>query len=34
LISYFVLLIKIYETSAMASERLERIKTISEHGEL
>jgi len=27
-------LIKIYETSAMASERLERIKTISEHGEL
>jgi len=34
LISYFVLLIKIYETSAMASERLERIKTISEHSEL
>nr|WP_294873781.1 AI-2E family transporter [uncultured Pedobacter sp.] len=34
LISYFVLLIKIYETSAMASERLERIKTISEPGEL
>lgn len=34
LLSYFVLLIKIYETSAMASERLERIKTISEHEEL
>lgn len=34
LLSYFVLLIKIYETSAMASERLERIKTISEPGEL
>jgi predicted PurR-regulated permease PerM len=31
LLSYFILLIKIYETSAMASERLERIKTISEH---
>ncbi len=30
LISWFILLIKIYETSAMASERLERIKTISE----
>lgn len=30
LLSYFILLIKIYETSAMASERLERIKTISE----
>ncbi|WP_432712273.1 AI-2E family transporter [Pedobacter sp.] len=29
LLSYFILLIKIYETSAMASERLERIKTIS-----
>lgn len=28
LLSYFVLLIKIYETSALASERLERIKTI------
>ncbi|MET3113148.1 putative PurR-regulated permease PerM [Pedobacter sp. CG_S7] len=28
LLSYFILLIKIYETSAMASERLERIKTI------
>lgn len=34
LLSYFVLLIKIYETSAMASERLERIKTISEAEEL
>ncbi|WP_316810596.1 AI-2E family transporter [Pedobacter heparinus] len=34
LLSYFILLIKIYETSAMASERLERIKTISEHDEL
>ncbi|TKC05009.1 AI-2E family transporter [Pedobacter frigoris] len=34
LLSYFVLLIKIYETSAMASERLERIKTISDQGEL
>lgn len=34
LLSYFILLIKIYETSAMASERLERIKTISEQGEL
>ncbi|WEK19262.1 MAG: AI-2E family transporter [Candidatus Pedobacter colombiensis] len=31
LLSYFILLIKIYETSSMASERLERIKTISEH---
>ncbi|RZK77995.1 MAG: AI-2E family transporter [Pedobacter sp.] len=31
LLSWFVLLVKIYETSAMASERLERIKTISEH---
>lgn len=31
LLSYFILLVKIYETSAMASERLERIKTISEH---
>ncbi|RZK20483.1 MAG: AI-2E family transporter [Flavobacterium sp.] len=30
LLSYFILLIKIYETSAMASERLEKIKTISE----
>lgn len=34
LLSYFILLIKIYETSAMASERLERIKTISEQEEL
>jgi predicted PurR-regulated permease PerM len=34
LLSYFILLIKIYETSAMASERLERIKTISEADEL
>lgn len=34
LLSYFILLIKIYETSAMASERLERIKTISEAEEL
>lgn len=34
LLSYFILLIKIYETSSMASERLERIKTISEHDEL
>lgn len=34
LLSYFVLLIKIYETSAMASERLERIKTISDQDEL
>ncbi|EDM36401.1 hypothetical protein PBAL39_11872 [Pedobacter sp. BAL39] len=31
LLSYFILLVKIYETSAMATERLERIKTISEH---
>jgi predicted PurR-regulated permease PerM len=31
LLSWFILLIKIYETSAMASGRLERIKTISEH---
>lgn len=30
LLSYFILLIRIYETSAMATERLERIKTISE----
>lgn len=28
LLSYFILLIKIYETSALATERLERIKTI------
>lgn len=34
LLSYFILLIKIYETSAMATERLERIKTISESDEL
>lgn len=34
LLSYFILLIKIYETSAMASERLERIKTISGAEEL
>jgi len=34
LLSYFILLIRIYETSAMASERLERIKTISDAEEL
>lgn len=34
LLSYFILLIKIYETSSMATERLERIKTISEPSEL
>jgi predicted PurR-regulated permease PerM len=34
LLSYFFLLIRIYETSSMASERLERIKTIHEHDEL
>lgn len=34
LLSYFILLIKIYETSAMASERLERIKTISDQESL
>ncbi|MGY4383293.1 putative PurR-regulated permease PerM [Pedobacter sp. UYP24] len=34
LISWFILLLKIYETSAMASERLERIKTISEQDSL
>lgn len=34
LLSYFILLIKIYETSSMASERLERIKTISEEDKL
>lgn len=34
LLSYFFLLIKIYETSSMASERLERIKTIHEEDEL
>lgn len=31
LLSSFFLLIKIYETSSLASERLERIKTINEH---
>ncbi|WP_443945070.1 AI-2E family transporter [Pedobacter sp. AW1-32] len=34
LLSYFILLIKIYESSTLASERLERIKTINEHNEL
>lgn len=34
LLSYFVLLVKIYETSSLASERLERIKTISDQEEL
>jgi predicted PurR-regulated permease PerM len=34
LLSYFFLLIKIYETSSMATERLERIKTNHEHDEL
>jgi len=34
LFSYFFLLIRIYEKSAKASERLERIKTIQEHDEL
>lgn len=34
LLSYFILLIKIYETSSMATERLERIKTIHEDEEL
>ena len=34
LLSYFFLLIKIYETSAMATERLERIKTNHEQEEL
>ena len=34
LLSYFILMVKIYETSAMASERLERIKTISEQESL
>ena len=34
LFSYFFLLIRIYETSAKASERLERIKTIQEQEEL
>jgi len=34
LLSYFVLVVKIYETSALASDRMERIKTISETQEL
>ncbi|WP_231460614.1 AI-2E family transporter [Pedobacter sp. Leaf132] len=34
LLSYFILLIKIYETSTLASERLERIKTNNEQIEL
>lgn len=34
LISYFILLVKIYETSTLASERLERIKTNNELNEL
>jgi predicted PurR-regulated permease PerM len=34
LLSYFILLVKIYETSTLASERLERIKTNDEHSEL
>lgn len=34
LLSYFILLVKIYETSTLASERLERIKTNNEHNEL
>jgi predicted PurR-regulated permease PerM len=34
LLSYFILVVKIYETSALASDRLERIKTISENQEL
>jgi len=34
LLSYFILLIKIYESSTLASERLERIKTNNEHNEL
>lgn len=33
LLSYFILLVRIYETSALASERLERIKTIPEEDE-
>ncbi len=33
LLSYFILLIRIYETSTMASERMERIKTISQDEE-
>ena len=34
LLSYFILLVKIYETSTLASERLERIKTNTELNEL
>lgn len=34
LLSYFILVVKIYETSALASDRMERIKTISENTEL
>ena len=34
LLSYFILLVKIYETSTLASERLERIKTNNELNEL
>ncbi|SFH12907.1 AI-2E family transporter [Pedobacter insulae] len=34
LFSYFFLLIRIYEKSAKATERLDRIKTIQEHDEL
>jgi len=34
LLSYFILLIKIYESSTLASERLERIKTNNELNEL
>lgn len=34
LLSYFILLIKIYETSSLASDRLQRIKTNSEQNEL
>ena len=34
LLSYFILVIKIYERSAMASDRMERIKTISETQQL
>ncbi len=34
LLSYFILVVKIYETSALASDRMERIKTISETQEL
>jgi predicted PurR-regulated permease PerM len=34
LLSYFILLVKIYENSSLATERLERIKTIPEDDEL